>query len=229
MSEQFLTPSFNPRNIQIKAAAYTALASDDEIRMNGAYTLTLPSIASLAASRLGQKTYKIKNIHATATVTISCNSADTIEDGSATGATSVYLTKYNQYYILEADLGAKQWKLRYPSPLIKMENLPAHMRCFSKTVETNGTTAVNVFSASGCPAALTITGISAVAMDTIAGNISLTNGTNTVSSFAKSETAGIVTGEDGSLASTAYTAGDTLSIVNSGTGNARVTINFELA
>ena len=229
MLSNFITPSFNPRVVKIKAASYTALAGDDEIRVNGAYTVTLPAISTLAASGIGQKTYKIKNIHATSTVTISCNSADTIEDGSSGGSTTVYIPKQNDYYILEADLAASQWKLRFPTPLIKKENLPAHMRCFTKVVSTNGTTAVNVFTANGCPNALTITGISAVAKDTVAGDISLTNGSDTVSSFAKSQTAGVVTGEDGDLANTAYTAGNTLTIVSSTTGNARVTINYELA
>ena len=237
MIGHFKAPSFNPRVIQTKTAAYTVLMSDDEVKMNGEYTATLPAISTMAANSVGGKCVKIKNI-GSSTVTISCNSADTIEDGSSAGATSIYLYNGNDYVILEADLPAKQWKVKYPSPAfdaskyvkddsisgIKM-NDGAHYHAIS--VNTNGTTAVNIFSSAGAPCALTITGVIAVAKDTVASNISITNGTSTVCSFAKSATAGAVTGEDGALTYYAVTATDTLTVVSSGTGEARVTMTYK--
>lgn len=239
MLGQFQTPASNPRSIVRKAANYTALWTDFEIEINGAYTVTLPAISELATNGLGSKTLKIENA-GSSTVTISCNSADTIEDGSSDGATSIYLYNQNDYVILETDLAASQWKRVYPKPsfdasqYVKDDSITGIKMVDGKhyhaiSVDTNGTTAVDVFSSAGAPAALTITGIMAVAKDTVAGNISLTNGTSTVSQFAKSTTAGVVTGEDGALANTTVTSADTLTVVSSSTGNARVTITYTIA
>jgi hypothetical protein len=236
MSGHFLTPSANPREIARKAASYTLLFTDYEVEMNGTYTATLPSIATLAANGLGSKTYKIEN-KGTTTVTISCNSADTIEDGSSSGATSVYLYAQNDYMILEADPNSLQWKTVFPDPHIEGVNvkddtitgeklsLSKHYGCAAAL--TTGTTAVNVFGTGGAPHGMTVTSVIAVAQDTNAGNMVLKNGTNTVASFAKSTTAGVVTGEDGALANTSVTAADTCTVESSSTnGNGMVIIGF---
>lgn len=239
MFGQFKTPAFNPRIVVSKAEAYTMLWSDDEIQVYGEYTVTLPSIGDLKDEMNSSKMIKIKNT-STSTVTISCNSLDTIEDGSSSGATSIYLYNQNDYVILQADLGVLQWKLVYPNPsadasrYIKDDSITGIKNVDGKhyhavSVDTNGTTAVNVFSSAGAPAAMTITGILAVAKDTTAGNISLTNGTAAVAQFAKSTTAGVCTGEDGALANTTVTSADTLTVVSSSTGNARVTITYTIA
>jgi len=236
MLGQFLTPSYNFRNSKLVAANTTLTASDEEIQVNGAYTMTLPSITSLFQNGNGGKAYKIYN-YGTSTVTISCNAADTIEDGSSAGATSIYLYANTDYVIIEADLQKKQWRLIYPKPAfdaskyakdgsITGEKLETDKMYHSVSVDTSGTTAVNVFSSAGAPCDLTITGIIATAKDTIASNITLTNGTSGVSTFAKSATAGALTGEDGDLTYYSVTAADTLTVVSSGTGNVRATITY---
>lgn len=237
MQGQFLTPSFNPVNVKLVAANTTLTATDDEVKVNGAYTMTLPAITSLFQNGNGGKAYKIYNF-GTSTVTISCNSADTIEDGSAAGTTSIYLYANADYVIIEADLQKKQWRKKYPSPAfsgsdylkdysVTGEKTESKKLYQSVVAETNGTTAVNVFSSAGAPCNLTITGITGIAQDTNAGNITLTNGTNTVSTFAKSTTAGAVTGEEGALTYYSVTSADTLTIVSSATnGDARCTITF---
>lgn len=237
MLGQFLTPSFNPRNVKRVAANTTLTASDNEVKVNGAYTMTLPAITSLFQDGNGGVAFKIYNA-GTSTVTISCNAADTIEDGSAAGTTSIYLYANTDYVVLRADLQKKQWKHVWPSPVF---NASAHNKDYSVTgektevkkyygsvvVDTNGTTAVNVFSSSGAPCALTITGITGIAQDTNAANITLTNGTSTVSTFAKSTTLGAVTGEDGDLTYSSVTASNTLTVVSNATnGDARCTITF---
>jgi len=214
MDRSNVTYAFNPRVIQNKAASYTVLATDDQINVTGAYTMTLPVISTLAASGISSKCYKIRNTDGTATVTITAGSGDTIN-----GLASIYLKNDEEYVVIRSDVQGKNWIVDHPSPY--------SIRHYGAVaVTTNGTTAVNIFSALGAPCALNITGVMAVAKDTIAGNISITNGTNTVVSFAKSTTAGIVTGEDGTIDNPQVTSADTLTVVSSSTGDAHVWIAF---
>lgn len=238
MLGQFLTMSFNPGNIISKAAAYTMLWTDDQINIYGAYTLTLPAISTMKDSKLGAKTVKIVNT-GTSTVTISCNSVDTLEDGSTAGATTVYLYGQNDFIVYTVEPGSSQWKRTAPVPII---NAVDHIKDDSITgikmtdgklyqsvaTDTNSTTAVNIHGAGGAACALTVTGVIAVAKDTSAGNITVYNGTNAVATFAKSQTAGIVTGEDGALANTTVAAGAVFTVVSSG-GDARVIVNYTVA
>lgn len=238
MHGQFLTPSFNPINEVTKTSAYTATTSDSQINVSGATTITLPAISTLNAAGFGSLTYKIKCVDTDGDVTtISCNSADTIEDGSSAGGTSIYLRTQNQYVILTSNAQKSQWERKFPRPIfdagdhteessVKGADMSMGKHYNAVTVDTNGTTAVNVFSSAGAPQNLTITGIIAVAKDTVAGNITLTNGTSTVAQFAKSTTAGVVVGEDGDLTYYSVTQSDTLTVVSSSTGNARVTVTY---
>jgi hypothetical protein len=99
-----------------------------------------------------------------------------------------------------------------------------------KVVETNGTTAVNVFSASGAPAALTIKGIFAIAKDTVANTeCVLTNGTLAVATFDKLNTVGWMIAEEADMTNASVTSGDTLTVVTDTTGNAQLWIAFESA
>lgn len=239
MNGQFLTPSFNFRNSKLVAAATTLTGDDEEVQINGAYTMTLPSIISLYQDGKGDKAYKIYN-YGGSTVTISSDALDTIEDGSAAGATSVYLYDAADYIIIAADLQKRQWRKVWPKPAIdgsqnlKDASVKGHKMIGGKiygavTVDTNGTTAVNVFGSAGAPDDLTLTGISAIAKDTVAGNITLTNGTSAVSTFAKSTTAGVVVGEDGALTYYSVTAADTVTVASSATNaNGRCTVTFTM-
>lgn len=96
-------------------------------------------------------------------------------------------------------------------------------------VNTNGTTAVSVFGASGLDYAITITGVFLVAQDTTAGNITVENpATTTVCTIAKGTTAGVTVGAT-TLANTSVVAGTNLVVDSSSAGNARVFITYERA
>lgn len=93
-------------------------------------------------------------------------------------------------------------------------------------VDTNGTTAVSVFGASGLPVAATITGVYLVSLDTTAGNITVENPASTVvATIAKGTVAGVMVGAT-TLANTALAAGTNLVVDSSTAGNARVFITF---
>jgi len=94
---------------------------------------------------------------------------------------------------------------------------------------TNGTTAVSVFGATGLPYAVTITGVFLVAQDTTAGNITVENPAATVvCTIAKGTTAGVTVGAT-TLANTTVAAGTNLIVKSSSAGNARVFITHTRA
>lgn len=96
---------------------------------------------------------------------------------------------------------------------------------FTRTVDSNGTNAVNVFTA-GAPVACTITGVTLVALDTTATNITVENPASTVvCTIAKGTAAGAVVGAT-TLANTSVAAGAVVIVDGSGAGLARVTITF---
>lgn len=96
---------------------------------------------------------------------------------------------------------------------------------FTRTVDSNGTTAVPVFT-SGAPVACTITGVTLVALDTTATNITVENPASTVvCTIAKGTSAGAVIGAT-TLANTTVAAGNVVIVDGSGAGLARVTITF---
>ena len=97
-----------------------------------------------------------------------------------------------------------------------------------KVVETDGTTAVDVFGANGAPAAYTIRSIVVVALDVTAGNIVTKNGANTVATVAKGIVSGVPTGA-AALANTALAAGAVFTVESSSAGNARVVIGLDPA
>lgn len=92
--------------------------------------------------------------------------------------------------------------------------------------ETNGTTAVSVFGASGLDNDITITGVFLVALDTTAGNITVeAPASTTVVTIAKGTTAGALVGGT-TLANTAVSAGTNVVVDSSSAGNARVYITY---
>lgn len=106
--------------------------------------------------------------------------------------------------------------------------LSTNVGYFSVSVLTTGTTPVNVFGAGGAPTALTITSVLSTAQDTTAGNITLADTAGTVVAIAKGTTSGGVVGGV-TLANTAVTAGNSVTVVSSSVGNSIVTINFTVA
>lgn len=100
---------------------------------------------------------------------------------------------------------------------------------FGLIVETNGTTVVSPFFSNGnaTPMNFEIASITIVSLDTTAGTITVKNNSNTVSTFPKGTTAGLVVGPV-SIANRDFLAGDTLTVVSSSAGNARVMFNILL-
>jgi hypothetical protein len=98
--------------------------------------------------------------------------------------------------------------------------------CQPKIASTNGTTAVNVYGAGGAPRAMVVKDVIVTALDTIAGNILLKNGTNTVCTIAKGTSATVVVGS-GTLSNTAIAKNAICTVESSTTGNARVKIWVE--
>lgn len=94
------------------------------------------------------------------------------------------------------------------------------------SANTNGTTAVSVFGASGLPYAITITGVYLISLDTTAGNVTVEAPASTVvATIAKGTTAGAMVGAT-SLANTAVPAGTNVVVDSSTAGNAEVLITF---
>lgn len=92
--------------------------------------------------------------------------------------------------------------------------------------ETNGTTAVSVFGASGLPYGIVITGVWLVSLDTTAGNITVEAPASTVvCTIAKGTTAGALVGAT-TLSNTTVAAGTNVVVDSSTAGNARVFITF---
>jgi hypothetical protein len=98
---------------------------------------------------------------------------------------------------------------------------------FSVAKDTNGTTNVDVFGASGAPFAFTVTAVYLIAKDVTAGNITLLQGGNTVCTIAKGVVAGLMIGAT-SLANTVYAKGDVCQVDSSSAGNATVIIQFNV-
>lgn len=93
--------------------------------------------------------------------------------------------------------------------------------------DTNGTTNVDVFGASGAPFDFTVTAVYVIAKDITAGNITLLQGANTVCTIAKGVVPGAMIGATG-LANTVYAKGDACQIDSTTAGNATVIIHFNI-
>jgi hypothetical protein len=106
--------SFNPTKSVTKTAAYTALITDSQIKVNatsGAVTITLPSMD--AATLSGTKTMKIiKTDSSTNMVTIAAATGSTIG-----GEASRKLINQNDYIIISTGPGgtSRDWEVDYES------------------------------------------------------------------------------------------------------------------
>jgi hypothetical protein len=217
------------------------------VNVTGTTTITLPAISTLAGLGSSNKTYTIVN-NGSGVVTVSPNSADSIGPSAASSWT---LNTNADKIVIESNRQKKNWEITNWEPLINdNEHIVDGIISTAKVaddaitgaklsigahygivvVETNGTTAVNVFDANGAPAALTITGVMAVAKDTVANTeVVLTNGTLAVATFDKLNTVGWVIAEETDMTNEDVTSGDTLTVVTDTTGNAQVWITFTSA
>lgn len=204
----FVAAGFSPRTIQQKAAAYTALLSDDQITATTAITVTLPVISSMAGTVTGSKVYKLKSA-SSYSMTVAPGSGNTI------GGLSSFVIPINQSIVIQADSGDTDWKIVSPD-----QSLGVGGKYYQTVIATtNGTTPVNVFSSAGAPNNFTVASFETIAADAVASNIVLKNGTATVASVAKGTTANAVVGEE-TLANTAVTKAAVFTVESSGTGNA---------
>jgi hypothetical protein len=237
----------NARNIRTLTTATTLDLTYGWVKVTGTTTITLPAISTLSGLGGSNKTYTIENT-GSAVVTVSPNSADSIGPGSASSYT---LNSNGDKIVITSNRQNSNWEFDLWEPFLNdNEHIADGIISTAKVADsaltgaklsigthfcavaalTTGTTAVDLFSASGAPAAITITSVTAVAQDTNAGNMVLTNGTSAVATFAKSTTAGVVTGEDGALANTSVTSGDTVTVESSTTnGNGMVIVTFTSA
>lgn len=95
---------------------------------------------------------------------------------------------------------------------------------YAVATTTTGGTPVNVFT-STLQFAGTITGVYIISNDTTAGNIIVADSSGTVATIAKGTSSGTMIGAV-SLANARFSAGDTLTVVSSTSGNATVFIAF---
>jgi hypothetical protein len=92
---------------------------------------------------------------------------------------------------------------------------------------TSGTDPQTVVTA---PVAMTITGLTVTAVDTVTANVVLKNGTDTVTTLAKSATIDAPTSEAGTLSNTAVSASTAVTVESSdSTANCRCIVYFETA
>jgi hypothetical protein len=180
---------FSPTNIVTKTANYTALATDDQINITGSgVVLTLPALNTLQATMTQKKMYAVYNNGATYDLSIQpgtntvTNTADTIN------SRATLTLKPKELVVISGDSNLLDWKISSP------KTLPTLLRNnFSIVATTNGTTPVNVFDANGAPDNLNITAILTIATVTLAGNLVVKNGTDTMATIAKSTTIGAMT------------------------------------
>ena len=220
--ELFQKLGFSPTSIQVKTANYTALATDDQINITGSgVILTLPSLLSLQQTMQQKKLYAVYNNGATYPITIQpgTNGSTGVKDTINGRATWTLFP--NETIVISGDSNLLDWKIASPA------SLPVLMRNdFCISVNTNGTTAVNVFDTNGAPANINITAILVAALDTTAGNIEVINAGNVVNDTtgtAKGTSAGVVSTAV-ALANTAVASGASLTVVSSSAGNATVII-----
>lgn len=207
-----LTQNF--KAVVTKAAAYSVLIADELVNINGTYTMTLYDIAvTLAGSNYSEKLIGFKNVHATAVGTVAAATGNTIG-----GRASIALQP-GESILIKGKIGSTDWEIVSPSPM------PAGVRnIIPLVVVTNGTTPVNVVDASGCPVTGLIVNVQTCSQDASAGNVTVTNANGTVTTIAKGTYVGTLVGVTGTMTTPQMTAGDPLTVVCDGTGNARVTI-----
>jgi hypothetical protein len=108
--------------------------------------------------------------------------------------------------------------------LPKLSNASGHRIIVAST---NGVTGVSVFGASGAGEGVTINGVWLVALDTVAGNITVENPASTVvCTIAKGTDAGVTVNAT-TLADAVVASDSNVIVKSSSTGNARVFISYK--
>lgn len=197
----------------LKAAAYTALITDELIQINGAYTVTLPPLNTLQGTTYHKKTYAIQNVSTTAVnVTIQPGTNTVTNVADTINSKAVWTVMPNETLVINGNEGDTNWTITSPTPI------PALNRAtFTIVVQTSGTTAVNVFDANGAPANIDIT---AVMVQVLTANSGICNvwqqGTSSIASITMTTAApclaGAIVGGTGALSNQAVAAGTAITV-----------------
>ncbi len=213
----------NVRQIASKAANYTLVAIDELVQLTGssAATFTLPGIDSLiGTTQGGHKAFFIAN-KSTANLTVAPGTRGDTGAAQTIGGRAQVILPPGFAIAVHADQSGTNFAIDDPNPIPVMRT-----NTVTLVATTNGTTAVNLVDSSGSPVNGEILAVVAVSQDTNAANITVTNGTETVCTIAKSTTAGVPIGDAG-LTYANVASGAALTIASSATnGNAKVIVNM---
>jgi len=216
----FSTETAGFRNITVKTTAYTVTTTDEKVvcTPTASMVLTLFPLNSLQGTTQAKKIIVVQNT-GTANVVITPGT-DTVTNVANTinASKTTFVLKPNETVSLIGRDAATDWQLSSPYPIPALLRVP-----FAVCVTSNGTTAVNVWSADGAPANLWIDEVYANSQDAIAGNMTLYNASSTICTIAKVTTAGTITGAT-TLTFASVASGAGMTINGSGTGQARLTI-----
>jgi hypothetical protein len=166
----------------------------------------------------GESGYTVEvNASGTGVISLVPATGETVNGGAG------YALNPGDNVIISYEYARKNWLV---VPRFVTADVTDGNRCI--VVNTNGTTAVDVFGAGGAPEAMTIVHGETSALDTTDSNIILTNAGDTVFTIAKGTTDGATVGQS-SLANTAVAKGAAVQIDGSTAGNAAVKIWYKLA
>ena len=221
--ELFTKKTFSPTSIIAKTASYTALVTDQEIDMSGSgLTLTLPALDSFQNTlQQGEKLYLVKNTSTTYTLTIQPGTNSVTGVANTIDSRAVYTLYPGDSVLIKGYSNLLDWIISDPTTRPILNRAP-----FQVAVATNGTAVVNVFDANGSPSNLFLDAVLLInGSDTASGNITVTNGTDTTLTLAKSTSANAVVGAGGSSLSFRDVAkGAVFTVVSSTAGNTEVVI-----
>ena len=180
----FVKQSLSARVAKTITTTYTVLLTDQMINFIGtsAATVTLVDMATLPGNTFPSKPLLIEN-NGTAALTLA--PATAVPAQTIGGRSSLVLQPY-EWTLIEWRPGQTDWEVKFPNPL------PAGLHNVIPLIATtSGTTSQNLCDSDGAVADGKIVAVVAIAQDTNAGNITVTNGTNTVCTIAKATTAGL--------------------------------------
>jgi hypothetical protein len=204
---------FNSRSSKYVTSAYTLVPTIDTVNASGTFAVTLYDIDTTLRGTVGGG--HIINNTGTGVITLTAATNDTVN-----GYSSIIL-RANESVHIQADKRRQRWDVGAPQEIpVDVSTVPTTI-----AVDTNGTTAVNVFGPAGAPRDLTITDIFVTALDTTAGNIVIKNGTDTVATIAKGTTDTAMVGQT-ALANTVVAQGAVCTVESSTAGNANVKICY---
>ena len=217
----FTTEDFSYRAVVTKAGTYTVLTSDEFVQINGAYTMTLPPLNTLATTMTKKKSYKFSNVHATADATIQPGTSTATGTADTINGKALYTLKPGESIVISGNEVGTDWDIVSPFPPPALTRVP-----FAVVVQSSGSaTPVNVFDANGAPATLDITGVLASVVTVGSGTVNVfQQGTSSICTIAITSMssgyalAGMVISPSTALACQAVAKGAAITVSNTGSG-----------